>query len=87
MSGYPSLRRKGQLGRMLLHLVGRSREAAQHPSGHSHQQQSDPPPNAHYYAEMEKFCLRSTCPPKGMWRDTAFLHVLRGMVSPDGRGP
>lgn len=87
MPGYPSLRRKGQLGRMLLHLVGRSREAAQHPAGHSHQQQSDPAPNAHYYAEMEKFALDPAVHQRGCGETTAFLHVLRGMVSPDGRGP
>lgn len=34
MPGYPSLRRKGQLGRMLLHLVSRSRDAAKHPAVH-----------------------------------------------------
>ena len=34
MPGYPSLRRKGQLGRILLHLVSRSRDAAKQPAMH-----------------------------------------------------
>lgn len=89
MPGYPSLRRKDQLGRMLLHLVGRSRDATKHPP-------------VHRTIINNQVTLRTTVATMLRWINsavdsaahqrergeiTAFLHALKGMASPDGGGP
>ena len=81
--GYPNLRRRGQLGRVLLHLVGRDRDAAKLPE--MHRTAIDNKVTPHKMVTMPRWG-NSALDPAILQREcgefTPLLHVFKRYIEP-----